>query len=78
MNDIKPDQTLDCVGLFCPMPIAQTRLELEKMQSGEVLEVLADDPGFLKDLPAFCRMTGTELLSLERSGNLLKGLVKKT
>lgn len=77
MFDVLPDKSLDCVGLFCPMPIAQARLELERMQPGEVLEVLADDPGFLKDLPAFCKMTGTELISLEQSGRLIKGLVKK-
>ena len=40
-------KSLDCIG-FCPMPVVKTQLELEKMQSGEILEITADDPGFEK------------------------------
>jgi len=74
---MKSDKTLDCVGLFCPMPIAKTKQELETIKSGEVLEVLADDPGFEKDLPAWCKMTGQEYLGMEKEGRILKGYVKK-
>jgi len=74
---MQADKTLDCIGLFCPMPIAQTKIEIDKMNQGEVLEVLADDPGFLKDLPAWCKMSGEEFLGIEKDGNILKGYVKK-
>lgn len=76
--DIKPDKTLDCVGLFCPMPIAKARLETEKMKPGEILEILADDPGFLKDLPAWCQMSGEEFLEIKKEDGLFKGYVRKT
>jgi len=74
---MKADKTLDCTGLFCPMPIVKTKIELDKMKPGEVLEVLADDPGFEKDLPAWCKTTGGQLLAMEKDGNMFKGYVTK-
>ena len=72
-----PAKTLDCVGLFCPMPIVKTKFELENMNVGDVLEIVADDPGFLKDLPVWCQMTGNQLMEIKKEGFLLKGYVKK-
>ena len=72
-----PDKTLDCTGLFCPMPIVNTKFELENMNSGDVLEIIADDPGFLKDLPVWCEMTGNQFIEIKKEGQLLKGYVKK-
>ena len=74
MNTTK---SLDCTGLFCPMPIVQTKRELDGMNSGEILEITADDPGFEKDLPAWCRMSGEKFLELKKEGGLLKGYVMK-
>lgn len=74
---MQSNKTLDCIGLFCPMPIAQTKIEIDKMKKDEILEVLADDPGFEKDLPAWCKMSGKEFLGMEKDGNLLKGYIKK-
>ncbi|MDD5687423.1 MAG: sulfurtransferase TusA family protein [Elusimicrobia bacterium] len=74
---MKIDKTLDCSGLFCPMPIVKTKLELEKMKPGEVIEIIADDPGFEKDLPAWCQMTGEKLLEVKKEGNIIKGYVVK-
>ncbi len=59
------------------MPIVKTKLELGKMKSGEVLEITADDPGFEKDLPAWCQMTGEKFLGIKKEGNLIKGYVEK-
>jgi TusA-related sulfurtransferase len=75
--DKKPDKTLDCTGLFCPMPVVKTKLEIEHMKSGEVLEITADDPGFEKDLPAWCNMSGEKCLGIEKEGNIVKGYVMK-
>lgn len=72
-----PNKTLDCIGLFCPMPVVKTKLELETMNSGEVLEILADDPGFEKDLPAWCEMSGEKFLELKKEGLTIKGYVMK-
>jgi TusA-related sulfurtransferase len=74
---MKPDKTVDCIGLFCPMPIVKTKEEIEGMKSGEVLEIIADDPGFEKDLPAWCGMTGEQFLEMKKEDGLLKGYVKK-
>ncbi len=70
-------KSLDCTGLFCPMPIVQTKLELGGMKSGEILEITGDDPGFEKDLPAWCRMSGEKFLEMKKEGNILKGYVMK-
>jgi tRNA 2-thiouridine synthesizing protein A len=74
---MNPSKTLDCVGLFCPMPIVKTKLELEKMNSGEILEVIADDQGFIKDLPIWCQMTGEQFIELKIEGAIIKGYIKK-
>ena len=46
-NQTEPDRNLDCVGLYCPEPVFRTRQEIDKLEVGEVLEVLADDPAAL-------------------------------
>lgn len=58
---------LDCAGLFCPLPVVNTKLELEELQPGEVLKVIADDPGSKEDFPAWCSETGNKLLKTEES-----------
>lgn len=61
------DRELDVKGLNCPLPILRTKKALSEMSSGEVLRVLATDPGAVKDFQAFAKQTGNQLLaSLER------------
>jgi tRNA 2-thiouridine synthesizing protein A len=74
---MKADKTLDCIGLFCPMPIVKAKIELQTMKPGETLEILADDPGFIKDLPAWCQMTGEQFMGIEEEDHIIKGYVKK-
>ena len=57
---MKSDQTLDCIGLYCPMPIVKTAKKMEDLKVGEVLEVVADDKGIKQDMPAWCQTTGHE------------------
>ena len=57
------DKELDARGLNCPLPILRTKKALSDMQSGQVLRILATDPGAVKDFQAFARQTGNELLS---------------
>lgn len=59
------DQEVDARGLNCPLPILKAKKALAHMNSGEVLKVLATDPGSLRDFQAFSRQTGNELLSQE-------------
>lgn len=74
---MKADKTLDCMGLYCPMPIVKTAQKIKEMKPGEVLEVVADDKGIKMDLPAWCRSTGNECLGIEESGGEYKVYVKK-
>jgi tRNA 2-thiouridine synthesizing protein A len=71
------DVTLDCYGVMCPMPIIKTKKQMEQMRVGQVLEVLATDEGIIKDMPAWCGMTGQEFLGAEREGDMIKVYVKK-
>ncbi len=74
---MKADKTLDCVGLYCPMPVVKTAQEIKKLKTDEVLEVLADDKGIKQDMPAWCETTGHECLGMEESGGEIKVYVKK-
>ena len=71
-------ESLDCVGLYCPMPIVQTAAKIKQLKAGEVLEVVADDKGIVKDMPAWCDATGNELLGIEENDGEYKVYVKKT
>lgn len=61
------DKELDARGLNCPLPILRTKKALTDMRSGQVLKVLATDPGSVKDFAAFSRQTGNSLLSSEKA-----------
>jgi tRNA 2-thiouridine synthesizing protein A len=75
---MKADQTLDCVGLYCPMPIVKTAEKFKGLKVGEVLEVTADDPGIKEDMPAWCQTTGHEFIGIEEKDGEYKVYVKKT
>lgn len=74
---MKADKTLDCMGLYCPMPIVKTAQEIKKMKIGEVLEVVADDKGITADMPAWAQATGQEYLGEEKQGGEIKVYVRK-
>jgi tRNA 2-thiouridine synthesizing protein A len=57
------DKDLDARGLNCPLPILRTKKALGEIQSGQVLRIVATDPGSVKDFAAFCKQTGHQLLS---------------
>ena len=74
---MKADQSLDCVGLYCPMPIVKTAEKIKQLKEGEVLEVVADDKGIKQDMPAWCKATGHEVLGTEEEGGEIRVYVKK-
>ena len=57
------DKELDARGLNCPLPILRAKKALNDMQSGQVLKIVATDPGSVKDFQLFSKQTGNELLS---------------
>jgi TusA-related sulfurtransferase len=64
---IRVTSSIDAVGLFCPAPIVRLKIELDKMNSNQVVEVLADDPGFKNDIVVWCNRTHNELLLLTKN-----------
>ena len=71
------DLVLDARGLNCPLPILKTKKTLNDVPLGGQLEILATDPGAVKDFEAFCRQTGHELLSSTQDGNVYKFVIKR-
>jgi tRNA 2-thiouridine synthesizing protein A len=71
------DQTLDTKGLNCPIPIVKAKKTLTDMPAGQVLEILATDPGAVKDFEAFCRKTGNELLEWKEEAGVFTFQIKK-
>jgi len=71
-------QILDCIGLYCPMPVIRTKQETDKLAVGETLEVLADDPAAEEDLKAWAKRTGQKILKIEKTKEGLRFLIKKT
>ena len=76
-SETKPNLTLDCIGLYCPEPVFRTRIELDKMEIGEVLEVIADDPAAEEDIKSLIKRLGQEILQISREGNVLHILIRK-
>ena len=68
---------LDARGLNCPLPILRAKKAMNGMNSGEVLKIVATDPGSVKDFEAFCRATGNELVESGEDGGIFKFLLKK-
>ncbi|MFH1584047.1 MAG: sulfurtransferase TusA family protein [Actinomycetota bacterium] len=76
-NIDKPKKTLDCVGLYCPEPLFQTREAIDKIMVGETLEILADDPAAEEDLKRFAKRTGHKVIKFEKNGDIIRFLIKK-
>jgi TusA-related sulfurtransferase len=72
-----PDAEVDCVGLFCPEPIARTKEAIDSVPLGGVLKVEADDPAAEEDIPRWAKRAGHELVGLDRAGNLLTFYIRR-
>ncbi len=78
MSDMEPVESLDCVGLFCPQPLFQTREAIDGINPGEILETLSDDPAAEEDIKRFAKRTGNILLVFERlEDGVQRFLIKK-
>ena len=77
-TEIRFDRELDTRGLNCPLPILRTKKSLNGMTSGQVLKIVATDPGSVRDFQAFSKQTGNQLLlANESSGEYVFMLRKK-
>jgi TusA-related sulfurtransferase len=74
---VKSDRTLDCLGLYCPEPVFRTRMELDDIEIGEILEVLADDPAAEADIRSLVKHLEQEIVNVSKDGNTVRILIKK-
>ncbi|NEX21051.1 sulfurtransferase TusA family protein [Thiorhodococcus mannitoliphagus] len=72
------DQELDASGLNCPLPILRAKKTLNAMASGQILHIVATDPGSVKDFDAFAKQTGNELMESKEDGGKFHFLIKKS
>jgi tRNA 2-thiouridine synthesizing protein A len=77
MNTTAHDKELDARGLNCPLPILRAKKALGELASGQVLRIVATDPGSVKDFEAFTKQTGNELISSSDSGKEFSFLIRK-
>ncbi len=70
-------QELDVKGLNCPIPIMRAKKIMKSLEPGDTLEVLATDPGSVKDFESFCRATGNTLLEQDADDGVYRYLLKK-
>ena len=75
--NVRADRTLDCIGLYCPEPVFKTRIELDKMKVGEILNVLADDPAAEADIKSLVKNLGQELVKVNSEGKSVRILIRK-
>ena len=68
---------IDCIGLFCPMPIVKIRAAIRNLAVGEVIEMVADDPSSEADMKSWSKRTGNELLEVSKNGAIYRFLVKR-
>jgi TusA-related sulfurtransferase len=73
----KPNRNLDCIGLYCPEPVFRTRQEIDKMEVGDILEVIADDPAAEEDIPRLIKRLGLELVNLTKENDEIRFVIKK-
>ncbi len=77
MSNLVPTKRIDCIGLFCPMPIVKTRDAMKGMAAGELLEMVVDDPGSDPDMRSWTQRTGNELVRVEKNDGIYRFLIRK-
>ena len=78
MSTFSADVQIDCLGLYCPMPIVKTRDAIARMLVGQTLEMLSDDPASEADMSAWAAGAGQELLEIDKDGAVYRFVVRKT
>lgn len=78
MADIAADKVVDCKGMNCPMPVVKTKKALGEVSPGQILQILATDPGSKTDIPALVKNMGSELLETrDEQGGVSVFLIRK-
>ena len=74
---VEANETIDCKGLSCPMPILKLAKTMKKMDSGKVLELIGTDPGSKEDIPKWCQKTGNEFIEMIEDAGFSKYYIRK-
>ena len=77
MPVVEITQTVDARGLSCPMPIVQTAQAVRTLPSGAVIELIATDAGSIKDVAAWCKATGNELIEQSSDGAVYRFVIRR-
>ena len=77
-NDIQVTITLDTSGKCCPMPMVEANKAIRKLAEGDVIQIIATDPGTLSDIPSWCERTGNELISYNEQNSTYEYYVRKS
>jgi tRNA 2-thiouridine synthesizing protein A len=74
---MQKDETLDCKGLMCPMPIVKLAKKMKELKVGTVLEMISDDIGSKEDVPAWCKRTNNQLVDSKEEGGVFYYYIKR-
>lgn len=77
VNEVAVAETLDCSGLLCPLPVYKAGLILNRLEEGQILELVTTDPGALEDIPAMARQRGDSVLDISKTEESQRFLVRK-
>lgn len=71
------DKSLDACGLCCPGPLMQVKSAIDDMKQGQILKILASDPGFYEDIKAWCKRTNNQLAEISKTGGIITAFIRK-
>jgi len=78
VENIKADLTVDIVYLMCPMHLLKLQEMIDKVEPGQIIEIITDYDGALEDIPQWCEKTGHEFIGVNGDGDLLKFYIRRT
>ncbi|HYY65936.1 MAG TPA: sulfurtransferase TusA family protein [Nitrososphaeraceae archaeon] len=76
-NNNSPTKTIDVRGLFCPEPVFRTKIEMERLKTGDMLKIISDDPESEEDISRWVKRNGHELLLINKTQKDLEFIIKK-
>ncbi len=77
MSEIASNMELDCKGMNCPLPILKTKKAVDSLQSGEILKMMATDPGSVNDMASWSKRTGNDVVEHTEEGGVHTFYIKK-
>ena len=77
MSDLPTTKTLDLKGMLCPMPVIKMAKAIKEVEVGQTIEAFATDPGVMADIPAWCRTTGNELVTIEKQDKQFHFVIRR-